>query len=278
VLAIVAYALQLAAHPLKQTILEKLDRKAKTRDDMKWWEKSPGSSIDVEMSAYGLLAFIEAGKTDSMQIFKWLISQRNDHGSFKSTQDTVVGLQALSKFAGKIGDSNKSLAVEFGTNEKQVEKFNVGNWNSLVLQKAEILSGTKKVWIKATGQGSCLAQVSYKYNVSSVEKKEQFKIDVKIAKMEGLKKWEISLNTNFIADKFTKASNMALMEVVFPSGYILDYDSLQQLEKTEKVKVIFRNLERFECFSNSFYSSYRKLKPKMEILWPSFILIAWNQT
>jgi CD109 antigen len=242
VLAVVAYALQLADHPLKQKILEKFDRKAKTQNDMKWWEKSPGSSVDVEMSAYGLLAFIEAGKTDSMQIFKWLISQRNDNGGFKSTQDTVVGLHALSKFAAKIGGSVKNLAVKFETNEKQVEMFDVTKQNSLVLQKSEISPETKKVLIKATGQGSCLAQVSYKYNVSSVEMKEQFKIDVNIAKMEGLKKWEILLSTSFIPDAITKVSNMALMEVVFPSGYILDYDTLQQLEETKKVKVKFYDI------------------------------------
>jgi CD109 antigen len=240
VLSIVAYALQLADHPLKQKILDKLDRKSKTQNGMKWWEKSPGSSIDVEMTAYALLAFTEAGKSmESMQIFKWLISQRNDHGGFKSTQDTVVGLQALAKFAATIDNSNKNLIVKFETNEKQLEKFNVGNKNSLVLQKAEISSGTKKVLIKAAGQGSCLAQVSYKYNVSSVETNERFKIDVNVAKSKGLKCWEISLNTCFIPDAITKVSNMALMEIVFPSGYILDYETMEQLEATKKVMVDF---------------------------------------
>jgi CD109 antigen len=171
---------------------------------MKWWEKSPGSSTDTEMTAYALLAFIEAGRSmESLQIFKWLISQRNDHGGFKSTQDTVVGLQALSKFAGQIDDSKKNLAVTFETNEKHVESFDVRDENSLVLQKAEVSASTKKVLIKATGQGFCLAQVSYQYNLSTVETEERFKIDVHAVQKQEFKCWAISLNTSFIADAFT---------------------------------------------------------------------------
>ena len=32
------------------------------------------------------------------QIVLWLVAQRNDAGAFKSTQDTVIGLQSLATY------------------------------------------------------------------------------------------------------------------------------------------------------------------------------------
>ncbi|XP_060587232.1 CD109 antigen-like [Ruditapes philippinarum] len=52
------------------------------------------------MTSYALL--VQAAKQDfgnGIPIMKWITSQRNSNGGFASTQDTVIGLQALSEFA-----------------------------------------------------------------------------------------------------------------------------------------------------------------------------------
>jgi A-macroglobulin receptor binding domain len=45
-----------------------------------------------------------------------------------------------------------------------------------------------------------------------------------------------------VADSTTTTSNMAVMEVSFPSGFTFDSDSLEELKATENVKVseVFR--------------------------------------
>jgi hypothetical protein len=44
-------------------------------------------AASIEMTAYGLLAFVESGSTiKGLLIQKWLIAQRNPYGGFISTQ------------------------------------------------------------------------------------------------------------------------------------------------------------------------------------------------
>uniref|UniRef100_F6U649 NTR domain-containing protein n=1 Tax=Ciona intestinalis TaxID=7719 RepID=F6U649_CIOIN len=63
-----------------------------------WYVRRP-QAIDVETSAYALLAQVQQSDLDTTRsIALWLISQRNEAGAFRSTQDTVVGLQALAEY------------------------------------------------------------------------------------------------------------------------------------------------------------------------------------
>lgn len=120
--------------------------------DRKWWNKpipesdaksvwySKPNSVNIEMTAYGLLTIMEGGSfTDGLPVMKWLLSQRNAEGGFQSTQDTVVGLQALAKFAEKISSksNNVQVAITYGT-EGAESKANVNAANSMILQQYEV--------------------------------------------------------------------------------------------------------------------------------------------
>ncbi|XP_076805082.1 complement C3-like isoform X2 [Clavelina lepadiformis] len=73
-----------------------------------YWYNAKPQAVDVEATAYALLTQIEMIKAKekveqsdldlTRQIALWLISQRNQGGAFISTQDTVVGLQALATY------------------------------------------------------------------------------------------------------------------------------------------------------------------------------------
>lgn len=93
------------------------------------------------MTAYGLLAILEAGLyTDGLPIMKWLLNQRNEQGGFQSTQDTVVGLQALSKFAERVSAASNNVQLSLKYNENAESRINVNGDNSLVLQTYEVMS------------------------------------------------------------------------------------------------------------------------------------------
>uniref|UniRef100_H2YNV3 NTR domain-containing protein n=1 Tax=Ciona savignyi TaxID=51511 RepID=H2YNV3_CIOSA len=74
-----------------------------------WYVRRP-QAIDVETTSYALLAHVQLAKSrnnvrqldldTAKSIALWLISQRNEAGAFISTQDTVVGLQALATYMG----------------------------------------------------------------------------------------------------------------------------------------------------------------------------------
>lgn len=124
-------------------------------------------SINVEITSYGVLTLIEADRlADALPFFKWLLSQRNDQGGFVGTQDTVIGLEALAKYAEHLSttDNNVQLKVEYGTTNETF--INVNRENALLLQTEPLPSDTKEVHLTATGHGFALFQLSYRYHLN----------------------------------------------------------------------------------------------------------------
>lgn len=151
-LALAAYALQLADHSAKTEILEKFDSKATVTDGQKHWNKpipettttegwySKPNSVNTEMSAYGLLTLIAAKPyTEVIPIMKWLLSQRNDQGGFQSTQDTVVGIQALAAIAEKIAATDNDLNIKVSYGESGESNIKVTKDNGLIHQQYEVI-------------------------------------------------------------------------------------------------------------------------------------------
>uniref|UniRef100_A0A182T7V1 Alpha-macroglobulin receptor-binding domain-containing protein n=1 Tax=Anopheles maculatus TaxID=74869 RepID=A0A182T7V1_9DIPT len=249
--ALAAYALQIAKHSLKDEVFASLQSKATKEGDMQWWTKSVPEqkptdcwwhrpcSVNVEMSAYGLLATLETCTgLEGLPIMKWLVSQRNDKGGFESTQDTVVGLQALSRMAAQLSSSEADVSIKVTVPNGQAKSISVNKDNVLVLQKHELAVDTKKVDMTATGTGCALFQLSYKYNIKDVDKAPRFTLKPE-AKNGSIKSYiELAVSTSFIPEKDQSVSNMAVMEVDMPSGYIVENDALEQLKHHELVKKV----------------------------------------
>ena len=66
----------------------------------RWWKKAPegdadnpwsglagSNSVDVEMTSYALLTYLQRGLVEkALPVMQWLIAQRNSNGGFASTQ------------------------------------------------------------------------------------------------------------------------------------------------------------------------------------------------
>lgn len=93
------------------------------------------------MTAYGLLSIMAAGRIlDGLPIVKWLLKQQNNQGGFQSTQDTVVGLQALGKFTEYIS-TNKEMELHISYTDNVTclsKKLSIQNDNALVLQTYQV--------------------------------------------------------------------------------------------------------------------------------------------
>ncbi|XP_017020828.2 thioester-containing protein 1 allele S1 isoform X1 [Drosophila kikkawai] len=253
-LAIAAVALQLAKHPQAEKVLAKLEGVARNENDRKWWSKAPETtgensrifhwkprSNDVEITSYVLLALLEKEPAEkALPIIKWLISQRNSNGGFSSTQDTVIGLQALTKFAFKTGSGSGNMDIEFVSSPDggSKESIAVNPENSLVLQTHVLPKTTRKVDFTAKGSGSAMVQFSYRYNLAEKEKKPSFKVTPTV-KDSPSQLLVVDICAEYIpleeGDK-DKDSNMAVMEIALPSGYVGDADSLGKIEAVDRVK------------------------------------------
>jgi len=223
-------------------MMTRLDSRATSDSDFKYWtkpvpaadKKNPWNerpnSVNVEMTAYALQAYLLAGQEQAaFPILKWLISQRNEQGGFQSTQDTVVGITALAEMGGRLGSGNVNAAITVHYNDKQAN-IKVEPGNALVLQSYLLPNTIKTVNITATGEGVSLAQLSYRYNVNVTGAWPRFTLDPRVSPNSNPDNLQLTVCTTFVPLDGPKNSGMVVMEIEFPSGLTADKETLFSLE------------------------------------------------
>lgn len=259
-LAIIAHALHEVDSEMKDEVYEKLwklkqtddnklffDKKEKSKDkddkERIWYYYVPNSN-GVEASSYALLTSIKRNDTDSaIKILNWLISKQNNNGGFASTQDTVIALEALAAIASKLYVPNTDLKADFmfeGLESDNLKpSLKVDDSNSLEMQTYQIsetnfeeeFKKINKVKMTSSGKGSAVIQVGWQYNVAT-ESNEYFNITAKTNSQtneDGTKdvsEFELDVCVNY---KKTGETNMAVIEIETPSGYIFKADKIDAL-------------------------------------------------
>ena len=74
---------------------------------------------------------------DSVPVVRWLLEQRNANGGFISTQDTVVGLAALARFARYTRSASTEMSIDI-TYEGGTKSFQINSNNAIVLQEFQV--------------------------------------------------------------------------------------------------------------------------------------------
>nr|AEC50086.1 TEP isoform 2 [Pacifastacus leniusculus] len=245
-LAITTYALHLADNPLRDAAFYKLEGKAKVEKKEKWWESGEmrrtqetaveSRPLDVEATSYALLTYVlrDLTRDDALPIMNWLVRQRNQYGGFQSTQDTVVGMAGLAALAGELSttDPQVNIRLIYGARGKNIQ---VTRSNIMLLQRVELPSDTEKVEVTASGAGVAVLQVTYYYNVRVTGPKPAFSLDPQLDITTDANRLRLTTCTGYIAGNM---SNMAVMDVSLPSGYIVDNDLIPGLYDYTGVKLV----------------------------------------
>ncbi|XP_037958206.1 CD109 antigen [Teleopsis dalmanni] len=251
-MAIGTYVLSRTNHNAKGAFLQRLDAMAVNEDGRKWWNKTAPPlegpspwynhtrSVNIEISAYAALALLENNLIgDALPILKWLIDQRNEFGGFVASQDTVVGLQALIAFAERFSSQANNMQVGFHYGSGAETIMNVNAENSLVLQTFELPNSIKNVTVTATGRGLALAQVTYKYNTNVTSAWPRFVLDPTVNRNSYSDYLHLSACASFVpVEGGSTRSNMAVMEIYLPSGFVVDTDTLPTLESSDRIKKV----------------------------------------
>ena len=95
----------------------------------------------------------------------------------------------------------------------------------------------RNVNFTGTGTGFALVQVSYKYNMNVTGAWPRFTLDPQVNKVSTPDFLHLTVCTSYIPVGSENNSNMAVMEVNFPSGFTADLDTLPSIQATKKVKV-----------------------------------------
>ncbi|XP_071112915.1 alpha-2-macroglobulin-like protein 1 [Haliotis cracherodii] len=206
------------------------------------------SSLNVETTAYALLAYLEEDDLESsLKVVKWLQKQRNPKGGFASTQDTVIALDALSRFARSTATGNKHnllLTVE----GKNVHKnFTVSKSNSMVMQ-TEPLNVPNEITLSGVGTGCALFQATVRYNTYDLDKVDlAFTLNATVQPPDPAKP-DCSRRTINICTAYVKggSSGMSIVNAKMVTGWLVATDSLEGLRKDPVLQ-----LKRYEVDSKN---------------------------
>ncbi|KAI8125151.1 CD109 antigen [Lucilia cuprina] len=233
-------------HPSADKLMEKIEKLAHEENGLKWWTKSSKDhNNDIEITAYILEAYVYTEPTEKLlPIIKWLIGKRNSNGGYDSTQNTVVGLQALIKFAEKyIAGGDHKMTISFKALDEEGKEttkgsFSVDKENSLILQTHVLPKSSRQLTLEANGEGSSLVQLSYRYNLANKDDKPSFNINHTILSTDYPSLLQMDVCTEFVpgANSDLKESNMAIMEIYLPSGFTADTDKFDTIYQTKQVQ------------------------------------------
>lgn len=204
--AIITYALHLADSPAADSAYQTLQNMAKRSPDQTYWttksdekEEKLGDkqsfhfylpkSNDVEATSYALLTYVlRADIEASVPILRWLVNQQNEKGGYSSTQDTVIGIQALGQLAARISSTPVSITTNFkyGHDKNSVDtktrSLRIESDNAMTLQRFDLPSNTRFVELTSSGFGSAIIQVSWQYNLAVSAEEPAFFLNPQIGK------------------------------------------------------------------------------------------------
>ena len=235
-MAIAAYALALGSSPRASVAHGRLMGMGIAAGDTLYWN----GAASVETTGYATLALQERGdQINAARVARWLVEQRNAFGGYGSTQDTVVGLQALIGFAANARfDVDMTVELTAGEWSRQVS---VNAANADVVQIVE-LPNVESVRIQAAGSGQAVAQVVHRYNVPEVEREavEVFQIEVDYGSdhvaVDDL--IDISASITFTPPAGLNAeAGMVVLDVAVPTGFGPADESVRAIvEEHQQVK------------------------------------------
>ncbi|XP_065290739.1 pregnancy zone protein-like isoform X6 [Dermacentor albipictus] len=248
-LALSAYAAALAGHESAKEYLEKLESIAVHKGGLTYWsnagKKGPSVSADVETAAYAVLAYLKLNPQENLNkaqpIVRWMATKRNSRGGFPSTQDTVLGLQALSAFATFVSKDPVDIAVKVDGNDVS-ESYNLKEDTKLVVQEKKVVNLPNKLTSEATGPGCALVSTTLKYNVHTPPKSEGFELTATPSKeASDCNDHKLKICLRYDGEQ---PSNMAVLELKLVSGYIPDEDHIYSLYREKDVKLKRHEVEK----------------------------------
>lgn len=200
-------------------------------------EPSPSS---IEMTGYLLLTLMTSNRsTEALPFLRWLNSKRNSLGGWYSTQDTVVGLKALSEFARSRMEKNKNVQIDVDVIAKEnsailkTKTFQINQNNRILLQREQFPVETTHIEIKPSQAGDAVVTVVWHYNL--VEALVDDNIQVTVQKQPVSDQiYDIVACVQYLG---SEPSNMALVTVTLGSGMAPDVNQLEGNPSLAKVEV-----------------------------------------
>ncbi|GFR05259.1 alpha-1-inhibitor 3 [Trichonephila clavata] len=162
-----------------QKLIDDIKPRVNSTDGIEYYKNPNGTqAINVETAAYAILANLQLGNSasDVLPLARYLAMKLNYLGGFYSTQDTCVGLNALSNFSSLVFKEpvNILVSISGGLNET----VQITEDNRLLVQRNMVSEVPSQLKIQASGTGCGLIQTSLRYNTNNPPEKKKFYLEV----------------------------------------------------------------------------------------------------
>ncbi|XP_077396697.1 alpha-2-macroglobulin-like protein 1 [Festucalex cinctus] len=264
--ALMSYTFTLARDTqMRSKLIAYLHQKSIAMDGTRHWKRegSTGTGLDsvaVEMTSYVMLALLSGpampgfGLDYVSGIVRWLTQQQNEYGGYSSTQDTVVALQALAKYAAATYSGNGRTTVTVTSLGGVNKVFIVHQRNRLLYQEENLSDVPGEYTIAARGRSCVLAQITLHFNIPPPPDYSVFKISANTFSKCSPSKIEIGLNIHARYQGRRDETNMLIMNIKLLSGHILAKNSLELLNNEPSVK----RVELDEGYLNIYMDGLRR--------------------
>ena len=192
-----------------------------------------GSSRSIEATSYAALYFMQQEKIeDTVPMIMWLASQRNENGGFRSSQDTVMGLQALARFAelsNAVMSKRTDLTISIGKGKTYFNKIRINEDNKMTTKEIILAPEVGNYKIKSVGAGTAFVQLISSYHVIGKDYEPMFELKAEGAMLKGLPAVRVSFRL-----PRDSASTMHLLELASPTGMVFTKSLIEgQLQMTD---------------------------------------------
>ncbi|XP_043975302.1 alpha-2-macroglobulin-like protein 1 isoform X1 [Gambusia affinis] len=264
--ALMTYTFILAGdQEMRSKLVTVLDQKAKKDGGSVHWEQVGSSdAVEVEMTSYVLLALLLSPPLEGFSldytsgIIRWLAQQQNPYGGFSSTQDTVVALQALARYAEATYSPQGTTTVTVTSAGGLRKEFTVTQSNRLLYQEEELSEVPGEYTVRAEGQSCVLTQISAHYNIPPPDDFSAFTITKSVEPRCKLSRPQLHLVVHVRYQGRRDETNMVIINIKLLSGYVLDQNSLQLLKDERSVK----RVDSDEGFLNIYLDGLKKDEPQ----------------
>nr|XP_033781313.1 alpha-2-macroglobulin-like [Geotrypetes seraphini] len=256
---LIYYVYMLAGDEDRSTmLLNKLNAKAIIEKNLMHWERPDkpenevyplfyrrAASAEVEMTAYALKAMLLRKPMDDETLqnitrgIRWMVQNMNSNGGFSSTQDTLVGVDTLCRFASLTHVTNGSNQVTVHSGSNTEFEIQTTNSNRLVMQKRDLKNIPGNYTAEVSGNGCVLMQTSVLYNIELANNKPSFDLSVTPTNScNEITKRTFDLQVNIRYTGPGNSSNMAIFDLTVLTGCKIYESSLDELRRNEHISKI----------------------------------------
>ncbi|KAM5233005.1 complement C3-like isoform 1-T1 [Hipposideros larvatus] len=232
-IAIASYALALTDSPRAN---DRLDSFASHNKNYWLVNRDRKSQYTIEATAYALMQKLKLGRyNETHAISKWLLEKRELGGGFKSTQATVVAIEALTRFREAVPFENvQDLRVQISAPKRALNVEWLINHNNAYQQRSAKFYAEDDLEITASGHGRGTISILTMYH-RSLESWEDtcnmYHLNATLhhaleENKKGEETFQLRMETRFQGHR---EATMTIIEVSLLTGFYPNQDDLKQL-------------------------------------------------